>query len=453
VPSFIAPGTPPNPPNLTRRDARLGVPRDVQPILGRKFFWASTHETDPHKAFIKAAPLIAGWREQIEAARAAANDPRKSENERLTKDYRRYRNKSLDDAGAALLMDAFDFVFQRQGGMTFVAQAKAPTDTRGDVAEALESLRNPTLAADTLAQISGRATPMLAHLDRWKTATHLRDKTLAQYIVDIEQFALAVMHPIESLTGAHVQTWIEKRLMSDSVATVRRKLSGLRSYWEWMQSHDIVSDDARPFWGRKVNGGKSGAEKANEARDRFQPADVVRLWRTADAKGDRMLAATIRIAAYSGIRREGICSLTAASIRRDPDSGIGYFHVAEKTKSGVRDVPIHSAIATLVANLMQHQDADGYLIHSSGDRYGHRSDAVGKRFTRLKQDLGFGKRHVFHSVRHTFAHLLESAECPEGVAQDLCGHAKVGMTFGLYSGRTRLDHRRDWLERAVQYPT
>jgi integrase len=93
------------------------------------------------------------------------------------------------------------------------------------------------------------------------------------------------------------------------------------------------------------------------------------------------------------------------------------------------------------------------LIHASGDRYGHRGDAMGKRFTRLKQDMGFGEQHVFHSIRHTFAHLLESAECPEGVAQDLCGHAKVGMTFGLYSGRTRLDHRRLWLQRAIRYPT
>jgi integrase len=165
-----------------------------------------------------------------------------------------------------------------------------------------------------------------------------------------------------------------------------------------------------------------------------------------------MLASAIQIAAYSGLRQEGICSLTPASIRCDLETRINYFHVVEKTKNGVRDVPIHSAIAALVADLVQNQDADGYLIHSTGDRYGHRGDAMGKRFTRLKQELGFSQRHVFHSFRHTFAHLLESAECPEDVAQYLCGHAKAGMTFGLYSGLTRLDHRRDWLERAIRYP-
>jgi hypothetical protein len=156
--------------------------------MGREYFWASTHETDPHKAFLRAAPWIAGWREQIEAARVTANDPLKAEIERQTKDYRRYRNKSLDDAVAAMLMDALDFIFQRQGGMTFAAQAKALTGARGDVAEALKSLPDPALAADTLARISGRATPMLAHLDQWKAATHLQGKTLDQCVVDIQQF-------------------------------------------------------------------------------------------------------------------------------------------------------------------------------------------------------------------------------------------------------------------------
>jgi hypothetical protein len=154
-------------------------------------------------------------------ARAAANDPLQAEIERLTKDYRRYRNRSLDDAGAALLMDALDLILRRQGGMTFMVQARPLTDARGDVAEALKSLPQPALAADTLAQISGRATPMLSHLHRWKAATHLRDKTLAQCSADIQQFALAVTRPAGELTGALVQSWIEDRLKVDSSATVR----------------------------------------------------------------------------------------------------------------------------------------------------------------------------------------------------------------------------------------
>ena len=176
--------------------------------------------------------------------------------------------------------------------------------------------------------------------------------------------------------------------------------------------------------------------------------------KAAEAKGDPMLAAAIRIAAYSGMRREGICTLRVSSIRRDPDTGIEFLHVSEKTAAGVRDVPIHPAIRGLLANLRKRPDRDGFLIHSSGaNKYAKRGDAIGKRFTRLKTELGFDRRFTFHSIRHTVTHLLETAECPEGVAQDIVGHVKRGLTFGLYSGRTRLDQRARWLKRAVSYPT
>ena len=41
---------------------------------------------------------------------------------------------------------------------------------------------------------------------------------------------------------------------------------------------------------------------------------------------------------------------------------------------------------------------------------------------------------------------------PGGVAKDIIGHAKTDMTFGLYSGETRMDHRARWLAKAIRYP-
>jgi hypothetical protein len=48
--------------------------------------------------------------------------------------------------------------------------------------------------------------------------------------------------------------------------------------------------------------------------------------------------------------------------------------------------------------------------------------------------------------------MLETAECPVGVAKDIIGHSKTDMTFGVYSGETRMDHRARWLVKAVNYP-
>ena len=90
----------------------------------------------------------------------------------------------------------------------------------------------------------------------------------------------------------------------------------------------------------------------------------------------------------------------------------------------------------------------GPFVH----RLNQRSQPIGKRFGRLKSDLGFDGRFVFHSLRKTVAHLFETAECPPGVAKDIIGHAKTDMTFGIYSGETRMDHRARWLVKAVRYP-
>ena len=51
---------------------------------------------------------------------------------------------------------------------------------------------------------------------------------------------------------------------------------------------------------------------------------------------------------------------------------------------------------------------DGYLLSGlTFNKYGDRSNAIGKRFGRLKQSLGFSEKKVFHSIRKTVVTLLE----------------------------------------------
>ena len=77
---------------------------------------------------------------------------------------------------------------------------------------------------------------------------------------------------------------------------------------------------------------------------------------------------------------------------------------------------------------------------------------IGKRFGLQKTRLGFDSRFVFHSIRKTVANMFENAQCPEGVAADVVGHLKPTMTYGLYSGLTKMDLRAGWMEKAISYP-
>jgi integrase len=82
---------------------------------------------------------------------------------------------------------------------------------------------------------------------------------------------------------------------------------------------------------------------------------------------------------------------------------------------------------------------EGFVFETlTANKYGDRSNAIGKRFGYLKASLGFGPNFVFHSIRKTVSTLFENAGVPENVAADIVGHDKPTMTYGLYSGGASL---------------
>lgn len=92
------------------------------------------------------------------------------------------------------------------------------------------------------------------------------------------------------------------------------------------------------------------------------------------------------------------------------------------------------------------ESTDGYVLSGlKANKYGMRSDAIGKRFGRLKSDLGFGPAFVFQSIRKTVVTQLENAGAPENVVADIVGHEKQTMTYGLYSGGASIKIKSDVL--------
>jgi len=120
--------------------------------------------------------------------------------------------------------------------------------------------------------------------------------------------------------------------------------------------------------------------------------------------------------------------------------------------AGIRVVPIHPELAQTMARLIADSE-DGYVLSGLAvTKYGNRGDALGKRFTRLSRELGFGARHVFHSLRGTVITMLERADVPEGTVQDIIGHERSTLTGSTYSGKTTFEMRRDALAKLVYCP-
>jgi integrase len=211
-----------------------------------------------------------------------------------------------------------------------------------------------------------------------------------------------------------------------------------------MTQRGLAPRESKPFDGIEVRGRDDDDSKA-----RYHPADVPKLWDMA-ATIQLPLFYMVKIAAYSGARREAIGNLRATDVQLD-DLVPNFVIRQDKTESGKRQVPIHSEIMGLMTELVAGADADGYIIHSTskGER---RTDQLGKRFGKMKTDMGYDGSYDFHSLRRTVIHLFEAAEAPEGVCKDLVGHKKRSLTYGTYSGITTLEHRREWLEKAIRYP-
>ena len=91
---------------------------------------------------------------------------------------------------------------------------------------------------------------------------------------------------------------------------------------------------------------------------------------------------------------------------------------------------------------------DGYVLSGlTVNKYGDRANGIGKRFGRIKTELGFGPQLVFHSIRKTVVTILENAGVSENVVADIVGHEKTTMTYGLYSGGVSLAVKRDALDK------
>ena len=101
-----------------------------------------------------------------------------------------------------------------------------------------------------------------------------------------------------------------------------------------------------------------------------------------------------------------------------------------------------------VVERLKAESTDGYLMSGlKQNQYGDRADAVGKRFGRLKTNLGFTGVHVFHSIRKTVVTILENEGVTENVTADIVGHEKPRITYGLYSGGATLDVKREALNK------
>jgi integrase len=412
--------------------ATMKVPAHLHEKVGCTKFLKSLGTADKRRAADLALPLIVQWKKRI---KDAERETPGLLDEALALKAELLRAKQEDDKEE----DPYD------ANAAFIFLEHLEERTR-----ALEKDQGADVADQYWKVVTGKATLSGPYVSTWEASIcRLEQKTQDQMKKDVQRLT-ARFQTVESITPATVRAWVKSLTSGDdgmSRASIKRMGGAWRSFWAHLLDEGVAPEGLTPF--AKV---EEMAPALKAPRNQvsgwipFGPEDVRKLVQAAKDREDAELADLITLGAFTGARIEELCSLKVV------DVGAASFHIRDaKTQAGVREVPIHSALTPLVKRLKE-ASTDGHILAGlTLNKYGDRSNAIGKRFGRLKAAMGYGPQHVFHSLRKTLVTLLEDSGVSENLAADIVGHEKPRITYGLYSGGASLKTKADALA-LVQYP-
>lgn len=148
-----------------------------------------------------------------------------------------------------------------------------------------------------------------------------------------------------------------------------------------------------------------------------------KLWKSINIEGVK----DVLIPIYTGMRVGEYLALTP----RDINLRQRYIDIKKsKTLAGVRKIPIHNKIFDILAE----RKAEDCICP-----YG-KYDAFRRLFDRVMKTLGM--HHTPHECRHTLATLLDRSGANETAVKMILGHARIGVTKGVYTHKTLADLRK-----------
>jgi integrase len=438
--------------NLVRRHrrywARHRIPPDVQEAFDdKRELWTNLGTDDLRLAEARCPRANSDFRARVLEARGRRGTV---DDDALR--WRRLIEKEGSDpdgvadvvADAAIREAANKFV---KGGYKAVERA-AYLFHEGSEPAALIELGGPR--AKTFIDIAlGGEKPLRAFVVPWFTTREREVEKTTAFMDRRAVDAFVAAHPlVTDVTKANVAKWIEGRRQDVTAATVQREVSGLRSFWQWLRSHGEVSDDAPdPFQGHKFQDRRKRVDEAR--REAFTPEEASRLYKAAIERPDdgSTLGALVALGAWTGARREELVSLKVEDVVLGGGTAGTWLTIrGAKTSSGNRIIPIHPAIVPLLKRLVGKRTTGFLFADLEADRFGRRGDLIGKKFTAMKQKLGFPDEKTFHSLRHMFVQQVRGLGVPEDLVADLVGHKLASIT-GARDGTA--EARRKLLPAAV----
>lgn len=475
---------------------RIAVPRDLREAFQKDDIVVSLNTRDLTLAQEKRWGLVSQYHEEFRQARAALSrsatdgpDPREIFKKTL-EDARRgaYRTniglpedeeEDEDDVGLALAIDQLSDRIGPEGEPTPSQRAMldalgarqrelrgeplhTPARYRMPFAEAAagylrERQRDPAVALTKQTEGQEEAVfRLFADFCRNKPISQVTARDSADFISEVgnldPQWGRSPATKQRSLRELRDLYAGKGRGLSNR--TLNRYSRSLAKVWRWAKKRGEVSGD-NPFEGLAL-------PEAKTQDTGFLPFSVDQLNAIFAIPADSLGSAYAhevywvpRIAVFSGMRVNEICSLSRDDVRQK--DGVWYFDITKaKSDAGVRPVPIHSALLELGLIDALPTEGSAFPALKPGGPDGKLSWYFVKRFTELRRRAGAVKKDAknskdrlsFHSFRKNVVRCLELARVPQTDAAEIVGHEKAGLTYRVYNpeGLT-MRHRQEIVEK------
>ena len=156
----------------------------------------------------------------------------------------------------------------------------------------------------------------------------------------------------------------------------------------------------------------------------FTARQIGKLWRAVESVDG---VKDVLILIYTGMRVGEYLALTP----RDVNLRQRYINIKKsKTLAGIRKIPIHNKILPILIE----RKSEGKICPC--EKY----DAFRRLFDRAMKTLRM--HHTPHECRHTLATLLDRSGANDTAVKMILGHARIGVTKGVYTHKTLADLRK-----------
>lgn len=255
---------------------------------------------------------------------------------------------------------------------------------------------------------------------RWLPA-HIADTTpsesaIASYSNSFKHLSILHYEPFQKLKYSDYQRIIDSMRKSGLSYSSCKKVRSLISLLEKYASKlEIIDKSYAPLL-------SIGKNKPVRPHNPFSRQKINRLWQHIDESG----VDTVLILLYTGMRVGEMLALLKSDINlRQQLIRI----TRSKTEAGIRTIPIHHRIQSLIIARMQ--SPGQYLITDhAGNPYSYSRycDMWRRIMTEIHAD-----GHTTHDCRHTVATLLDNAGANETAKRRILGHAGGDVTERVYT--------------------